>query len=314
MKRRIVALLSVGALALSLSGCSSDDTADGEPTVVVSSEGMPTVDTSTPVPTINFPKADAPKNIQVSIIEEGKGAEIAREDWVSVQYVGAVWGSTEPFDSSYSRSTPLTMSLTQLVQGWGYGLEGRHVGDKLVLSIPPKYGYGEEGQPSAGIGGTDTIVFYIDILGAWDANATGDKDAKVELKIEDLPIEVDGGIGEPITKLTVKEGSAEPQELKLSVIARGKGAEIGAMDTIHYQVVQAYWDNSSSVTTWTTEEEVTVGVQSIAIGSGTILDGFAGIPVGSRVYLEVPGDPETETPAMAAIVDIIASTPAVAVE
>lgn len=311
MKRRIAALFSIGALALSLSACSSSDKSDdGDPTVVVSTEGMPTVNDSGDIPQIVFPDSKAPTDIQVAVLEEGKGAEIAKDDWVSVDYVGAVWGSDEPFDSSYSRSAPLTMSLTQLVPGWGYGLEGRHVGDKLLLSIPPEYGYGSEGQPAAGIGGTDTIVFYIDIHEAWSANGAGQKDAVVELKAEDLPIEVDGGIGEPITTLTVKEGSAEPTERTLRVIARGTGTEIGANDTVHYQVAQTYWDNSDSVTTWVKEGgEVKVGVQSSPIGSGTILDDLAGVPVGSRVLLEVPADVENGTPAVAAIVDVLGTTP-----
>lgn len=311
MKRRIAALFSIGALALSLSACSSSDKSDdGDPTVVVSTEGMPTVNNSGDIPQIVFPDSKAPADIQVALLEEGKGAEIAKDDWVSVDYVGAVWGSEEPFDSSYSRATPLTMSLTQLVPGWGYGLEGRHVGDKLLLSIPPEYGYGSEGQPAAGIGGTDTIVFYIDIHQAWSANATGEKDAKVEVKAEDLPIEIDGGIGEPITTLKVKEGSAEPTELTMNVMARGSGTEIGANDTIYYQVAQAYWDNSNSVTTWAKDgEEVKVGVQNGPIGTGTILDGLAGIPVGSRVFLGIPADSENGTPAVAAVVDVLGATP-----
>lgn len=311
MKPRIAALAVIATLSLSLGACSSspDNADDGEPKVVVSTEGMPTVDDSGDIPKIVFPDSDAPADIQVAVLEEGKGAEIARDDWVSVDYVGAVWGSDEPFDSSYSRSMPLTMSLTQLVPGWGYGLEGRHVGDKLLLSIPPEYGYGSEGQPAAGIGGTDTIVFYIDIHEAWGANAAGQKDATVELKDKELPVEIDGGIGEPVTTVTVKEGSTEPTELNLRVIARGTGAKIGANDTVYYQVAQAYWDNSTSVTTWAKEgEDVQVGVQSSTIGSGTILDGLAGVPVGSRVLLEIPADEASETPATVAIVDILCAT------
>lgn len=306
MKTRIAALFTIGALALSLSACSSSEKSDdGEPTVVVSADGMPSVDTSGDIPTIVFPDSDAPSDIQVAVLEEGKGREIAKDDWVSVDYVGAVWGSKEPFDSSYSRSAPLTMSLTQLVPGWGYGLEGRHVGDKLLLSIPPEYGYGEAGQPMAGIGGTDTIVFYIDIHDAWSANEAGQKDAKVEIKAEDLPVEIDGEVGEPITKLTVKDGASEPQELSLRVVARGSGEKVGENDIVYYQVAQSYWDNSASVTTWSDGKETPVGVQSAPIGTGTILDGLAGVPIGSRVLLEVPADAESGTPATAAIVDVI---------
>jgi len=32
--------------------------------------------------------------------------------------------------------------------------------------VPPDKGYGADGQPQAGIKGTDTMVFVVDILGA----------------------------------------------------------------------------------------------------------------------------------------------------
>ena len=36
----------------------------------------------------------------------------------------------------------------------------------MILSIPPEQGYGAEGNPNAGIKGTDTLYFLIDILAA----------------------------------------------------------------------------------------------------------------------------------------------------
>jgi peptidylprolyl isomerase len=36
----------------------------------------------------------------------------------------------------------------------------------VVLSIPPELGYGEAGNEQAGIKGTDTLVFVIDVLAA----------------------------------------------------------------------------------------------------------------------------------------------------
>ena len=36
----------------------------------------------------------------------------------------------------------------------------------MILEIPPAQGYGEEGNEDAGIKGTDTLFFVVDILGA----------------------------------------------------------------------------------------------------------------------------------------------------
>lgn len=40
------------------------------------------------------------------------------------------------------------------------------VGSRVVLVIPPDLGYGPEGNPGAGIKGTDTLYFVVDVLGA----------------------------------------------------------------------------------------------------------------------------------------------------
>ncbi len=40
------------------------------------------------------------------------------------------------------------------------------VGSRVLLVIPPADGYGKAGNSSAGIKGTDTLVFVVDILGA----------------------------------------------------------------------------------------------------------------------------------------------------
>jgi peptidylprolyl isomerase len=56
-------------------------------------------------------------------------------------------------------------SLSGLVEGWQQALVGKTVGSRVVLAIPPRLGYGAEGNEGAGIRGTDTIYFVIDILG-----------------------------------------------------------------------------------------------------------------------------------------------------
>ena len=52
-----------------------------------------------------------------------------------------------------------------VIRGWDEGLLGHRVGSRVLLSIPPEYGYGARGVPQAGIGGGDTLVFVTDIMG-----------------------------------------------------------------------------------------------------------------------------------------------------
>jgi FKBP-type peptidyl-prolyl cis-trans isomerase len=54
-----------------------------------------------------------------------------------------------------------------VIQGWDQGLIGKHVGDRVLLVIPPALGYGPSGgQSSAGIGANDTLIFVVDIVDA----------------------------------------------------------------------------------------------------------------------------------------------------
>ena len=177
MRHRILRGLLAAVFAVSLVACSnSGDGPDGKKTTAVKS----TPDANSPKltyaggkPLIKFPKADPPKELKVTVLEKGKGAEIEASDVIVADYVGQVWGKTQPFDSSFAKGTPLRMPLSKLVPGWGKGLAGLHVGDKVMLSIPPKDGYGPSGQPDAGISGDDTIVFYVEVHDALSITEAG---------------------------------------------------------------------------------------------------------------------------------------------
>ena len=48
--------------------------------------------------------------------------------------------------------------------GFTKAIEGQNVGSRILVAIPPVDGYGSAGSPQAGIQGTDTLVFTIDII------------------------------------------------------------------------------------------------------------------------------------------------------
>jgi peptidylprolyl isomerase len=104
-----------------------------------------------------------PKELEVITLVEGEGAEVQASDEITADYFGAVWGSEEPFDDSYSRGEPLSLPLSNLVQGWAQGLEGVTVGSRVLLVIPPELGYGDQAQEK--IPANSTLVFVVDVLG-----------------------------------------------------------------------------------------------------------------------------------------------------
>ncbi|QWC85037.1 FKBP-type peptidyl-prolyl cis-trans isomerase [Nocardioidaceae bacterium] len=109
--------------------------------------------------------AEPPRGLQLYYLIRGDGPEIEAPSFAAFNYFGQVWGADEPFDQSFD-ADPLVqpIGLGQFIQGWDQGLVGVPAGSRVALVVPPAQGYGEQGQPSAGIGGDDTMLFIIDVL------------------------------------------------------------------------------------------------------------------------------------------------------
>lgn len=65
-----------------------------------------------------------------------------------MHYRGTLQADGTEFDASYNRDKPLTFTVGQgqVIKGWDEGLLGMCVGDKRKLTIPPEFGYGEQGM------------------------------------------------------------------------------------------------------------------------------------------------------------------------
>jgi FKBP-type peptidyl-prolyl cis-trans isomerase len=119
-------------------------------------------------PTITIPSTAAPKTLQVKTLIKGTGPVVKKGQYLVVQYTGVNYRTKKVFDSSWSRSEPWATVIGegQVIPGWDTGLVGQTVGSRVLLVVPPVDGYGKTGQSAAGIKGTDTLVFAIDIIDA----------------------------------------------------------------------------------------------------------------------------------------------------
>jgi peptidylprolyl isomerase len=117
-------------------------------------------------PELTFPEGGAPGGLQVQVLEEGTGPVVESGRTIVVNYLGQTWGG-HVFDNSYDRGQTIDfpIGVGAVIGGWDKGLVGRSVGDRVLLSIPPEHGYGMRGVPQAGIGGGDTLVFVVDVVG-----------------------------------------------------------------------------------------------------------------------------------------------------
>lgn len=117
---------------------------------------------------LTFPKGGkAPQKLTCAKLASGKGQTVKKGDTISVIYTGQVWNG-KVFDSSAKnggKAASFQIGAGQVIPGWDRTLVGRKVGDRVLIVIPPKDGYGSQGNSQAGIKGTDTLAFVAQIQG-----------------------------------------------------------------------------------------------------------------------------------------------------
>jgi FKBP-type peptidyl-prolyl cis-trans isomerase len=121
-------------------------------------------------PTLTIPSAKPPAQLVTKTLIKGSGPKLAKGQYAITQYTGYIWRTKKVFDSSWEAGSPFGFvvgaSPEQVIPGWDAGLVGQTVGSRVMLVIPPKDAYGSAGQSQAGITGTDTLVFVVDIIDA----------------------------------------------------------------------------------------------------------------------------------------------------
>ena len=107
----------------------------------------------------------APTKLKVITLVKGDGPAAKAGRLVTFNYYGAVYGNKKPFDSSFSRGTPVPfgVGVNGLIPAWDKVIPGLKQGSRVLIIAPPKDGYGSRGQ--SGIPANSTLTFVVDVLG-----------------------------------------------------------------------------------------------------------------------------------------------------
>jgi peptidylprolyl isomerase len=142
------------------------ETAKGEP-APTEDDSLPYVGITPKEPEIVVPDRDPSGRLITIPVVVGDGPTVQKGDFLVLQYKGVLWRNGQQFDASWGSGQPFTTVIGQgaVVAGWDKGLVGQTVGSRVLLVVPPKDGYGSGGNGQ--IKGTDTMVFAVDILGAY---------------------------------------------------------------------------------------------------------------------------------------------------
>ncbi len=156
--------------------------ADGKVVALTADPKLPTV-TAGKDPKVKIPPGvDPPADLVEQLLQQGTGAEVEAGQTIIAEYVGVNWRDGKVFDSSWdpgrhpfaariATSDPQT-GEPGVIEGWVKALTGEKVGSRILIVVPPKLGYGKDGNSEAGITATDTLVFVIDILGTYGKAAS----------------------------------------------------------------------------------------------------------------------------------------------
>ncbi|WP_345564194.1 FKBP-type peptidyl-prolyl cis-trans isomerase [Nonomuraea rosea] len=157
---KVFVLDIVGAQPPALKAATGKETGDSIKGVKVVSPG------GEKAPTLTTKTGEKPsKELVVKTLITGTGAKVQANQTLTVHYTGKVWGTDKQFDSSWERGQPAEFPLGNVIQGWQKGLAGVPVGSRVVMSIPPDLGYGDQAQEN--IPAKSTLVFVVDILAAY---------------------------------------------------------------------------------------------------------------------------------------------------
>jgi peptidylprolyl isomerase len=292
VRRLLTALLLFPLLVLG--GCDTGSPDDSETPEVITSDlaEVEVTGDADEKPTVSWDGKFEAESTGRRLLSEGDGAVVAIGQKVSINYLGVNGRDGMEFDTSFGNPEPASFVLEpgSVIPGFATGLDGVAVGSRVLVGITPEDGYGEAGKPEAGIEGTDTLLFVIDVLGVKDVlnRATG----KAVPPMPGLPtVTLDKATGAPTVKVP---GGPPPTKLIIQPLIVGAGAKTAAGQSLTVQYHLVNWaDNKVIESSW--EKGTPAPLQ---IGSGSIIPGLdAGLTdqtIGSQILLVVPPGEETQ--------------------
>ena len=277
------------AVAMLLTACGGDDPdPKAAPSAPAGDAALPAVTDAAAgaPPTVAKPAGTPPAKLTTKVIKEGDGPAAGKGDLVVMNYVGQVWTADKPFATSFGPGqvpVAIPVGAGQTFAGLDTGLLGKKVGSRVLLALPPDQGFGPQGNERAGIKGTDTILFVVDVL----ARYAGKESAKgpAQTGKPGLPT-VSGAAGQ---KPTVKvPATAPPATLVTETLIQGTGPAVRKGQLLVAQYVGVIWKGGKQFdASWDRGAPA-----SFPIGVGQVIKGWdaalVGVKAGSRVLLSVP--------------------------
>lgn len=273
--RRIL-LTAVAATSLVLAGCGGSDSDGG---------GLDDIKVSS----AKSPKVTVEKGFKVSkttskVLKEGGGDKVADGDSIKISLAGVNGTTGKQFDSTYASGKPVTLTLGEgMLAGFVKGLVGQKIGSRVLVAIPPKDGFGEQGQPSYNIKKTDTMVFLFDLVAKIPTEVTGTS-KKLPADLPQLKLDGDKHPA-GFTKTKTMDNKKTKESAHVVIQGKGDPVKTGQALTVQY-VGQVYPTGAVFDESWSKQPA------SFQIGGEGLIkcwnNTLIGQNVGSRVVIVCP--------------------------
>ena len=320
MRKLLLSLVAVLALGALLAACGSQDTGSGDTKAGddFGKSGIKVTEEFGKKPTVTHREGEPDKSLVTEVLSQGDGPEVKKGELLTAHYLGQIWRDNKVFDNSFDRGAPASfpIGVGGVIPGWDEALVGKKVGSRVLLSIPPEKGYGPQGgNANAGITKDDTLIFVVDLVGS----AANDTMLDAE-PVASAPttIKVTGALNaEP--KVTVPAGTKPPAKPgKPVILATGKGKPIEPGNQLIGRYVIYDYTGKKVASTWDAQQgKAAAPTDQLQVGPGPggqagALDGLAGMPIGSRVLVELPQqkDAKGKVTSAFAVIDVLNAFPA----
>lgn len=296
MLRRTRATLALTALLLPLAACGSDSEEAADPAdsgAAATGESISGVAFSGEVGEAlevewdgGVANTDA---TEVTTIVEGDGEEIAEGDVVTTYLYVANGTTEEQVYNDYDNGAPQSLPYDEAQVGPVFTdlMEGSTYGSRVaaVTTVDELFGGAAEGNP-LGLPVDDAVLVVADLVSPQEVAPTPSSEDAEEADPDAQPTVVEEG-GDPVG--LDFSGVEEPEldtPVQVLVLEEGDGREVTPQDTITVDYLGAVYDADAPFDESYSRGEPLVSPLSGLIPGWSI--GLEGVPVGSRVLLQIP--------------------------
>lgn len=223
---------------------------------------------------------------QTRVLKAGDGPVVKGDEIVSLKFVLLNGKDGSQLDTNFDKQTlGLNLGDAKLLPGIKKGVANQKVGSRLLVAMPPKDAFGDQGNANIKVAKDDTIVFLFDVVSA--TKPLKSAEGKAVNPPKNLPsVKVQEG---KAATITIPKGKKPPTKTVGQLLVKGKGAKVEAGQTLTVQYVgQVYPTGAVFDESWSKQPT------SFQIGGEGLIkcwnDLLVGQNVGSRVVIVCPAD------------------------